>query len=95
MNPLLHDLYYGRISPWERTILRSAEQREAENKITAAQRYFQSKLSAEEAERLQELEGLYTTVFSLEQADTFSYGFRLGAALMVEVLTGKSLANET
>jgi hypothetical protein len=87
LSSVLHDLYYGRISPWERRPARNGESRELGRKIADERRYFIQKLSPDDCQRFQELENLYTQFSDLEQADAFSYGFRLGLCLMAEGLT--------
>lgn len=87
MSSILADLYYGRISPWERRPTLDEESRENSRKIENEKRYFIQKFSLDDCQRFQELENLYTQSSDIEQADAFSCGFKLGAELMVEVFT--------
>lgn len=88
MSAILADLYYGRISPWERRPIRSAESREIDRKIEDEKRYFIQKMSLDDCQRFQELENLYTQSSGAEQVDAFTYGFKLGAELMIAVFAG-------
>ena len=85
MSAILADLYYGRISPWERSPTRSAESREIDRKIEDEKRYFIQKMSLDDCQRFQELENLYSQSSGAEQVDAFTHGFKLGAKLMVAV----------
>lgn len=85
MSSILKDLYYGRVSPWERRPTRDAESREITRKIEDEKRYFIQKMSLDDCHRFQKLENLYTQSSDIEQIDAFSCGFKLGAELMVAV----------
>ena len=85
MSSILNDLYYGRVSPWERRPVRSTESREINRKIENEKRYFVQKMSLDDCRRFQELENLYTQSSGIEQLDAFSCGFKLGTELMIAV----------
>lgn len=82
---ILTDLYYGRIAPWERRPTRNPEKRGLDRRIEDERRYFTQKMSLEDRQRFEELENLYTQAGEVEQVDAFSFGFKLGAALMQTV----------
>lgn len=86
MNSILTDLYYGRVSPWERRSVHGAERREIDRNIEEEKRYFLQKMSSDDCQRFEELEDLYIQSYETEQADAFSCGFKLGAELMLAVL---------
>lgn len=88
MSSILTDLYYGRISPWERRPAHIEERRENSRKIEDEKRYFIQKMSLDDCRRFQELENLYTQYGDIEQVDAFSCGFKLGAELMAEIFAG-------
>ena len=52
---MLNDLYYGRISPWERRNRRAAEQHEIVRKMDAEIEYLEGKLSDDDRLRFQAL----------------------------------------
>lgn len=85
MSDILTDLYYGRISPWERHPICSTERREIDRKIEDEKRYFIQKMPLDDCQRFQELENLYTQSSDTEQVDAFSCGFKLGAELMITI----------
>ncbi len=85
MSDILTDLYYGRISPWERRPTRTVEGQNIDRKIEDEKRYFFQKMPLDDCQRFQELEDLYTQSSDTEQVDAFSYGFKLGAELMIAV----------
>ena len=82
---ILTDLYYGRIAPWERRPTRNPEKRGLDRQIEDEKRYFTQKMSLDDCQRFEALENLYTQAGELDQVDAFSFGFRLGAALMQSV----------
>lgn len=89
MNRILTDFYYGRISPWERRPIQSAEGREINRKIEDEKRYLIQKMSLDDCRRFQVKENLYLQSSDLEQFGTFSCGFKLGTELMIAVLVDR------
>ena len=89
MSDILTDLYYGRISPWERLPVRNDEGQKTDRKIEAEKRYFTQQMSPDYCRRFQELENLYTQSGDTQQADAFCCGFKLGAEFMIEVLADR------
>lgn len=94
MSSILEDLYYGRISPWERPRIKSAERSELSRKIENEKRYFIQKMSLDDCQRFEELESLYSQSGGFEDVDAFSHGFKLGALLTCAVFDGKSVYSE-
>ena len=87
MSSILNDLYYGRISPWERCSTHNEESQEIGRKIEDEKRYFMQKMSLDDCQRFQELENLYTQSNDIEQVNAFSCGIKLGVELMVAIFT--------
>jgi len=85
MKSILEKLYFGRIAPWERRTNRSEERRELGRKIEDEKRYFIQKMSLDDCQRFQALDGLYSQANEFEQIDAFSSGFKLGIMLMCAV----------
>ena len=85
MKSILHDLYYGHFSAWERRPNRTAENITVNRKIEDEKRYFIQKMSLDDCQRFQALDGLYSQANEFEQIDAFSYGFKLGTMLMCAV----------
>ena len=88
MKNILHELYYGRLSGWERRPVRTAENRAINGKIEAEKQYFVGKMSLDDCQRFQALESLYTQAHEFDEIDAFFYGFRLGVRLMIAVFSG-------
>lgn len=55
MKNILHDLYFGRISGWERRPVRTLENMEVNRKIES------EKMSLDDVQRFQALENLYAS----------------------------------
>ena len=87
MKNILHELYFGRVSRWERRVNRTAEEMAVENKIQAEKKHFSQVFSDENYKRLNELEKLYGQFRDFEDMRTFNYAFRLGAMLMCAVFS--------
>lgn len=84
-NNILHSLYNGEFKAWERQSTCTAESKTVRRKIDNENRYFMEKMSLDDCKRFQELESLYHHSSHFEQADAFSYGFKLGTILMCAV----------
>ncbi|WP_342424826.1 DUF6809 family protein [Paenibacillus sp. FSL E2-0178] len=52
-------------------------------------KFWKDRLSEEEFNEFETLLDLYAQTHDMELASIFKYGFRLGAGIMVEVLTGE------
>ncbi|HBF40013.1 MAG TPA: hypothetical protein DDW50_22250 [Firmicutes bacterium] len=89
MKPILEELFYGHIYPFERIVSQDPEYRPLNQKISDIRKTLQEKLPAEDYQALEELLELYCNSGMLESAASFSYGFKLGALIMLEVLGGK------
>ncbi len=87
MSNILEDLYYGNICPSEdyMTLLQNRNQsaREEQKEQFAT---FRSGLSKEQSDLFQKLMDLQLQALPMEHAAAFSYGFRLGAQIMLEIL---------
>jgi len=81
-------LYYGKINPSERKVRSTPEKGNIECKIQALKSYFHKELSAEDYERIEKLETLYTEYHDCENVNLFAHGFTVGALLMLEVSAG-------
>ena len=89
MKNILYDLYYGRISGWERRPSRTAAYTAINRKIADEKQYLAEKLLADDCQRFQALEVLYTQAHEFEQLDAYRFGFRLGVMLMCAVFMGE------
>jgi len=82
MKNILHDLYYGYFSAWERSPIRTREHQAINRKIEDEKEYFVQKMSMDDCQRFESLEDLYSQSSDCEQADAFSYGFKLAVMIM-------------
>ena len=89
MNSFVKALYYGEVSPWERSRSKDPEYIRMGHKINDIQKHFQNTLPAEEWERIEELGSLYARSLSIENAEVFSYGLNMGMMLMADALDFK------
>lgn len=87
MKSLLDDLYYGKISPWELHPADNPDAAALNRKIGDEERYFMQKMSVDDVGRFQNLTNLYLQSNGFATSDSFACGFKLGAGLMLEVLT--------
>ena len=89
MKTILEELYDGNIYPDELIISKDPEYRPLNKKISEAMEMWKKKLSEGDFEQLEALLDLRCKSSSLDATASFMYGFRLGAVIMIEVLTGK------
>jgi hypothetical protein len=89
MTPILEQLYYGHLRPFERIIPQDPEYRPLNRKISDIKQTLQTKLPPEDYQALETLLELHCDSGVLESAASFGYGFKLGALMMMEVLGGE------
>lgn len=81
----VNDLYYGRISPWERKRVRRMQSAGLDARIEQEKAYFARILSKEDCSRLEQLENLYTMQHEEERLESFYQGLKIGARFMEAV----------
>lgn len=91
---VLKDLYNGKIYPLEAIDPEDEEYGKTCEKIGEMREYFEKKLSPEDREKFEEWNRLIHNSAYMEDYANFAYGFRLGLALMFEVLTGYEMPEE-
>jgi hypothetical protein len=89
MRSILEELHSGNIFPDELIIPKDPEYRLINQKIGDNKEYFKKKLPEDEYRRFEELDNLCCQSSSMCASESFIYGFKLGALIMVEVFTGK------
>ncbi|MFB5269254.1 DUF6809 family protein [Paenibacillus enshidis] len=90
MQNVLESLYYGDLAPHEQSASQSPEYRLLNEQITASLNHWKKKLAEEDFDELEALTDLYHQVQGIDMASSFTHGFKLGAAMMIEVLSGMS-----
>ncbi|MEK5026781.1 MULTISPECIES: DUF6809 family protein [Paenibacillus] len=89
MRSLLDQLFHGNLCPDEKVVPNDPHYRQASRKTSETVEAWRKRHSEEEFDELEKLLDLYGQTHGMELASSFAYGFRLGAGIMVEVLTGK------
>lgn len=91
---LLQQLYDGEIYPAEQIVPKSPEYTELLRKLGTEKQYFRERLSVSDRERFEEMGDMHLEIASLCGYEDFTYGFRLGAGLMIEALvSGNGLSH--
>ncbi|QUL53339.1 hypothetical protein KDC22_23465 [Paenibacillus tritici] len=89
MRSLLEKLYHGSLHPNENVIPTDPQYTILNKRISEIIETWKGQLSEEEFDELEAFLDLYAQAHGMELASIFKYGFRLGAGIMVEVLTGE------
>lgn len=89
MKSILEELYNGNIYPSEGIVSKDPKYRPLNKRISEILSMWKKKLSEDDYNQLETLLDLRSQSTSMEAAETFICGFRLGALMMIEVLTGK------
>lgn len=79
------DLYYGRITPWERRRTRMTSALELDNQIVCKRKAFTESLTEDNLKSFESLEDLYFTRHELEKIESFRQGLQIGARFMEEI----------
>jgi Family of unknown function (DUF6809) len=85
MKPILEELFYGHLYPFERIVPQDPGYRPLNQKISGIKQTLQEKLPVEDCQALGELVDLCCDSGVLEAYVSFEYGFKLGALIMLEV----------
>ncbi|MFT9078651.1 DUF6809 family protein [Ethanoligenens sp.] len=85
MKSILTELYNGNVYPFERICPTDPAYRSINREISEIKQYLKGKLSDEDKQQLENLENLHCQSTTMELTDTFIYGFRLAALMMIEV----------
>ena len=86
MKSILRALYYGSIHPAEDYILRSPEYKKQSEAFMQNRDAFADKLDQELAQEYERLNDAHNVLFSIEEADAYTRGMKLGARLALELL---------
>ncbi|MDO3681825.1 DUF6809 family protein [Paenibacillus ehimensis] len=89
MKSILEELYNGNLCPVEQIVPDDPLYRATNHKITEAMSVWRERLTAEEYKQLEELLNLRVQTGAMDLKESFVHGFKLGAALMIEVLAGR------
>lgn len=82
---ILHDLYFGRLVPWEWDHTQAPGYTTLAEKVSQIGDYFEDRLSSEEYEKLEKLQDLEAELGEIANEDFFQYGLCMGILIMTEV----------
>ncbi|MCL2544874.1 MAG: hypothetical protein FWE77_03025 [Clostridia bacterium] len=86
---IMEALYNGALTPGERPYASSPNRQALEDKMEHEKRYFMQKMSLDDCQRFQALDGLHAEAAFEHEAQVYSNGFALGTLLMIEVMERK------
>ena len=75
---MIHELYYGNISPWERRRIRDPEFAALTDKIDKMVTHFETLLSPEEYKKFEEMQDLQAQAGAIQEVELFEYAFCTG-----------------
>ena len=84
---ILEDLYIGEVRPSERCGSRNRQYVKALNELVKVEETLSASLSDEQKRLFASFEDAQREVSVLTDIDTFTYAFKLGAKIMLDVLT--------
>lgn len=88
---ILEDLYIGNVRPGERMFKRNSQYAKALDETVKAGDALTASLSAEQKEFFEDYMTAQREVNILTDCETFCYGFKVGAKIMLDVLTEGTL----
>ncbi len=87
MKSILKELYEGNICADELIVSKHPEYRPLNRRISEILTMWKNKLSEEDYNQLEKLLDLRSEASSMEASEAFMNGFKLGALIVMEVLT--------
>ncbi len=84
---ILEDLYLGDVRPGERSGSRNRQHVKALDELLKAEEELSASLSEEKRKLFEAFTDAQREVSILTDAETFTYSFKLGAKIMLDVLT--------
>lgn len=89
MKSILEELYEGNICPDELNISKHPEYRPLNQRISDVLDMWKNKLFKDDYYQLEKLLDLHSEASGMEASEAFMHGFKLGALIIMEVLSGK------
>jgi len=87
MQNILHELYHGNISPWEREVPKEEEYRKTADQLVAIESILISKFDDADKELYRQLTSALIALASFDYASIYADGFRTGANIMLACLS--------
>ena len=91
---ILEDLYSGRIYPSEKIVPKEKNYRTISKEVGEFREYFRKKIAQEDKDKFNQWGELVHDTHYMECYANFSYGFRLGILLLIDVLTDYEMSGE-
>lgn len=91
---ILEDLYSGKIYPSEEIVPKEKNYRSINKEVGEFREYFREKIAPEDKEKFSQWDTLVHDTHYMECYANFSYGFRLGIMLLIDVLTDYEASEE-
>ena len=82
----MRDFYNGRLIPCDWRTHKNDELHRLVREIDEEEKYFASKMSADDCERFKKLSNLYSVLSDSEEREIFVYSFTLGARMILDIL---------
>ena len=89
MKSILEELYDGKVFPDEQIVPKDHNYGPLNEKVSELLEEWKKKLSEDDYYQLESLFELSSELSSMEASESFVYGFKLGALIMVEVFSGR------
>lgn len=89
MNTILEALYRGHIRPDEEIVPSHPDYRAVSRQVAAQTEQWRERLGEEVFREFEEYIDLYDRVYSMHVEAAFLHGFRLGANLLIEVMSDR------
>ena len=88
MRTLLEELWYGNVYPQEQSTKNNREVKELISLMGKNREELSATFTAEQNVTLEKYDDCVNEMYSIIEREAFTYGFRLGGRLMLEMLTG-------
>lgn len=85
MQSLLESLYYNDLIPQEQLVPRAPRYRRKGRELSEKKEAWKKKLSSDELAEFEALLDLQQQLLGMEITAAFTYGFKLGAAMIIEI----------
>ncbi len=87
MKSIISELFYGNFDPQTKNLSKNKKLKKKAGELLKAEKELLKHLDEEEKKLYLIYDGLYSDLLSLSEADSFVLGFKIGAALLMEVLS--------
>ena len=89
MKTIIKKLYYGTLNPDDIILNEDKEYKKLNDQIINLMEKIKNEIGEENYNRISELAEVYAESNALEAENSFIYGFKYGAILMMEILQGE------